>query len=32
MKLFKQSVNEIKEPLTDLLKAHSKPEHQREFE
>jgi hypothetical protein len=32
MKLFKQSVNEIKGPLADLLKAHSKPEHQREFE
>jgi hypothetical protein len=30
MTLFKQNVNEIKGPLADLLKAHSKPEHQRD--
>src|ERR687892_544761 len=32
MVLFKQNVKEIKGPLTGLLKAHVKPEHQREFE
>jgi succinate dehydrogenase/fumarate reductase flavoprotein subunit len=32
MVLFKQNVKEIKEPLIELLKAHVKPEHQREFE
>jgi succinate dehydrogenase/fumarate reductase flavoprotein subunit len=32
MVLFKQNVKEIKEPITGLLKAHVKPEHQREFE
>ena len=32
MVLFKQNVKEIKGPLADLLKAHIKPEHQREFE
>ena len=30
--LFKQNVKEIKGPLRDLLEAHVKPEHQREFE
>lgn len=32
MVLFKQNVKEIKEPIKGLLKAHVKPEHQREFE
>lgn len=32
MILYKQNVKEIKGPLADLLKAHTKPEHQREFE
>jgi succinate dehydrogenase / fumarate reductase flavoprotein subunit len=32
MVLYKQNVKEIKGPLADLLKAHVKPEHQREFE
>jgi len=32
MVLFKDSVKEIKGPLTDLLEAHVKPEHHREFE
>ena len=32
MILFKQRVKEIKGPVADLLKAHIKPEHQREFE
>jgi hypothetical protein len=32
MVLYKQNVKEIKGPLADLLKAHIKPEHQREFE
>jgi succinate dehydrogenase / fumarate reductase flavoprotein subunit len=32
MVLYKQNVNEIKGPLADLLRAHIKPEHQREFE
>jgi succinate dehydrogenase/fumarate reductase flavoprotein subunit len=32
MVLFKQNVKEIKGPLTGLLEAHVKPEHQREFE
>ena len=32
MVLFRQSVKEIKGPLADLLKAHIKPEHHREFE
>ena len=32
MVLYKQNVKEIKGPLTDLLRAHIKPEHQREFE
>jgi hypothetical protein len=32
MVLFKQNVKEIKGPLADSLKAHIKPEHQREFE
>jgi succinate dehydrogenase/fumarate reductase flavoprotein subunit len=32
MVLFKQNVKEIKGPLADLLNAHIKPEHQREFE
>jgi succinate dehydrogenase flavoprotein subunit len=32
MVLFKQNVKEIKGPLADLLKAHIKPEHHREFE
>ena len=32
MILSKQNVKEIKGPLTGLLKAHVKPEHQREFE
>jgi succinate dehydrogenase / fumarate reductase, flavoprotein subunit len=32
MILFKQNVNEIKGPLAELLKAHVKPEHKREFE
>jgi succinate dehydrogenase / fumarate reductase, flavoprotein subunit len=32
MALFKQQVKEIKGPLADLLKAHVKPEHHREFE
>jgi succinate dehydrogenase / fumarate reductase flavoprotein subunit len=32
MVLFKQRVKEIKGPLADLLEAHIKPEHHREFE
>jgi succinate dehydrogenase / fumarate reductase, flavoprotein subunit len=32
MVLFKQNVKEIKGPVADLLKAHIKPEHHREFE
>ena len=32
MILFKQNVKEINRPLTDLLEAHVKPEHHREFE
>ena len=32
MILFKRNVKEIKGPLTGFLKAHVKPEHQREFE
>jgi succinate dehydrogenase/fumarate reductase flavoprotein subunit len=32
MILYKQNVKEIKGPLADLLRAHIKPEHQREFE
>jgi succinate dehydrogenase / fumarate reductase flavoprotein subunit len=32
MVLFKDSVKEIKGPLADLLEAHVKPEHHREFE
>jgi succinate dehydrogenase / fumarate reductase, flavoprotein subunit len=32
MTLFKQNVKEIKGPLADLLKAHIKPKHHREFE
>ena len=32
MVLFKDSVKEIKGPLVDLLKAHIKAEHHREFE
>jgi succinate dehydrogenase / fumarate reductase, flavoprotein subunit len=32
MVLFKQRVKEIKGPLADLLEAHVKPEHHREFE
>src|SRR6476646_7352468 len=32
MALFKQNVKEIKEPLADLLTAHVKAEHHREFE
>jgi succinate dehydrogenase flavoprotein subunit len=32
MVLYKQNVKEIKGPLADLLKAHIKPKHQREFE
>ena len=32
MVLFKQRVKEIKGPLADLLKAHVKSEHHREFE
>jgi succinate dehydrogenase flavoprotein subunit len=32
MVLFKQNVKEIKGPLANLLEAHIKPEHQREFE
>jgi succinate dehydrogenase / fumarate reductase, flavoprotein subunit len=32
MVLYKQNVKEIKGPLADSLKAHIKPEHQREFE
>jgi hypothetical protein len=32
MVLFKQNVKEIRGPLADLLKAHIKPEHHREFE
>ena len=32
MILFKQNVKETKGPLADLLRAHIKPEHQREFE
>ena len=30
--MLKQNVKEIKGPLADLIKAHVKPEHQREFE
>ena len=32
MTLFREQVKGIKGPLADLLKAHAKPEHQREFE
>ena len=32
MVLFKDSVKEIQGPLADLLKAHVKAEHHREFE
>jgi succinate dehydrogenase / fumarate reductase flavoprotein subunit len=32
MVLFKQNVKEIKGPLADLIEAHIKPEHHREFE
>jgi len=32
MVVFKQNVKEIKGPLAELLKAHIKPEHHREFE
>jgi succinate dehydrogenase/fumarate reductase flavoprotein subunit len=32
MVLFKQNVKEIKGPLADLIEAHVKPEHHREFE
>jgi succinate dehydrogenase / fumarate reductase, flavoprotein subunit len=32
MVLFKHSVKEIKGPLAELLEAHVKPEHHREFE
>jgi succinate dehydrogenase / fumarate reductase, flavoprotein subunit len=32
MVLYKQNVKEIKGPLADLLRAHIKTEHQREFE
>ena len=32
MVLFKECVQEIKGPLVDLLKAHLKAEHHREFE
>jgi succinate dehydrogenase flavoprotein subunit len=32
MILFIKNVNEIKGPVTKLLKAHVKPEHKREFE
>src|SRR5215203_4436698 len=32
MVLFRQNVKEIKGPLADLLQAHIKPEHHREFE
>ena len=32
MVLLKQNVKEIKGPLADLLKAHIKPKHRREFE
>jgi succinate dehydrogenase/fumarate reductase flavoprotein subunit len=32
MVLFKQNVKEVKGPLADLLKAHIKAEHHREFE
>jgi succinate dehydrogenase/fumarate reductase flavoprotein subunit len=32
MVLFKQNVKEIKGPLADLLQAHIKPEHHRQFE
>jgi hypothetical protein len=32
MVLFKDSVKEIKGPLVDLLNAHLKAEHHREFE
>ncbi len=32
MAIFKQNVKEIEGPLTGLLRAHVKPEHQREFE
>jgi succinate dehydrogenase/fumarate reductase flavoprotein subunit len=32
MVLLKQNVKEIKGPLADLLKAHIKPKHHREFE
>jgi succinate dehydrogenase/fumarate reductase flavoprotein subunit len=32
MVLLKRNVKEIKGPLADLLKAHIKPEHHREFE
>ena len=32
MILFIKNVNEIKGPVAELLKAHVKPEHKREFE
>ena len=32
MVVFKQNVKEIRGPLAELLKAHIKPEHHREFE
>jgi hypothetical protein len=32
MVLFKQNIKEIKGPLLDLLKKHTKAEHHREFE
>jgi succinate dehydrogenase/fumarate reductase flavoprotein subunit len=32
MVMFKRNVKEIKGQLADLLKAHIKPEHHREFE
>ena len=32
MVMLKQNVKEIKGPLSDLIKAHIKPEHHREFE
>lgn len=32
MVLFKQKVKKIEGPLADLVKAHGRPEHHREFE
>jgi len=32
MVMLKQNVKEIKGPLSNLIKAHIKPEHHREFE